>query len=109
MNSPDNYVEPNHYVGQVSEYAVIINSYGEILLIQHNGGGDIINKHYGKWHMPGGRLNMDDEPQEGLKREILEEGVPYNQLINAGGWELKFAPPRVDGQLPALIHAMPVK
>lgn len=40
---------------------------------------------------------------------VTSGGVPYNQLINAGGWELKFAPPRVDGQLPALIHAMPVK
>lgn len=34
-------------------------------------------------------------------------GVPYNQLINVGGWELKFAPPRQPGQLPALIHALP--
>ncbi|KWC65233.1 filamentous hemagglutinin N-terminal domain-containing protein [Burkholderia ubonensis] len=34
-------------------------------------------------------------------------GVPYNQLINVGGWELKFAPPRLPGQLPALIHALP--
>jgi filamentous hemagglutinin len=34
-------------------------------------------------------------------------GVPYNQLLNVGGWELKFAPPRQPGQLPALIHALP--
>lgn len=34
-------------------------------------------------------------------------GVPYNQLINVGGWELKFAPSRHPGQLPALIHALP--
>jgi filamentous hemagglutinin len=34
-------------------------------------------------------------------------GVPYNQLINVGGWELKFAPPRQPGLLPALIHALP--
>ncbi|MCL1960471.1 MAG: hemagglutinin repeat-containing protein, partial [Desulfovibrionaceae bacterium] len=33
-------------------------------------------------------------------------GVPYNQLINVGGWELKFAPPRQAGQLPSLIHAL---
>lgn len=73
MNNPNDHVEPNRYIGEVSEYAVIINSNGEILLIQHNGGGDSSSIHYGKWHMPGGRLNMDDEPQEGLKREILEE------------------------------------
>ncbi|WP_367305222.1 hypothetical protein [Burkholderia multivorans] len=33
-------------------------------------------------------------------------GVPYNQLIKVGGWELKFSPPRQPGQLPALIHAL---
>ena len=37
----------------------------------------------------------------------IEGGVPYNQLINVGGWELRFAAPRAAGQLPALIHAMP--
>jgi filamentous hemagglutinin len=34
-------------------------------------------------------------------------GVPYGELVNAGGWELKFAAPREAGQLPALIHALP--
>lgn len=33
-------------------------------------------------------------------------GAPYNQLINVGGWELKFSPPRQPGQLPALIQAL---
>lgn len=36
-----------------------------------------------------------------------QNGVPYNQLMNVGGWELKFAPPRQPGQLPSLIHALP--
>ena len=36
-----------------------------------------------------------------------QNGIPYNQLINVGGWELKFAPPRQVGQLPAVIHALP--
>jgi hypothetical protein len=35
-------------------------------------------------------------------------GVPFGQLIRVGGWELKFAPPRGPGQLPALIHALPL-
>jgi filamentous hemagglutinin len=34
-------------------------------------------------------------------------GVPYNQLINVDGWELKFAPPPQSGLRPALIHALP--
>jgi hypothetical protein len=36
-------------------------------------------------------------------------GVPYNRLLNTGGWELKFAPPRAADQLPVLIHALPVR
>ena len=35
-----------------------------------------------------------------------QNGISYNQLINVGGWELKFAFPKVPGQLPALIHAL---
>lgn len=35
-------------------------------------------------------------------------GMTYNRLMTVGGWELKFAAPRAEGQLPALIHALPV-
>nr|CUV15611.1 protein of unknown function [Ralstonia solanacearum] len=44
---------------------------------------------------------------QGAVNTATQEGVPYNQLINVGGWELKFSPPRQPGQLPALIHALP--
>ncbi|MEF2253195.1 filamentous hemagglutinin N-terminal domain-containing protein [Ralstonia solanacearum] len=44
---------------------------------------------------------------QGAVNTATQQGVPYNQLINVGGWELKFAPPRQSGQLPALIHALP--
>jgi len=37
----------------------------------------------------------------------IEHGVPLGRLVNVGGWELKFGPPRAPGLLPALIHAMP--
>ncbi len=35
-----------------------------------------------------------------------QNGITFNQIINVGGWELKFAPARETGQLPALIHAL---
>lgn len=35
------------------------------------------------------------------------KGVPYDDVITVGGWELKFGRPRVEGQLPVLIHALP--
>ncbi|CAN7598072.1 RHS repeat domain-containing protein [Acidovorax sp. Leaf78] len=36
-------------------------------------------------------------------------GMTFDRLLTVGGWELKFAAPRAEGQLPALIHALPVK
>jgi len=42
-------------------------------------------------------------------RSTTESGVPFGRTIQAGGWELRFARPRVAGELPALIHAQPPK
>jgi filamentous hemagglutinin len=33
-------------------------------------------------------------------------GIKYGELMKVGHWELVFAPPRAEGQLPALIHAL---
>ena len=38
-----------------------------------------------------------------------KNGVKYNELITIDGWELKLAPPKKLGDLPAVIHAQPVK
>jgi filamentous hemagglutinin len=37
------------------------------------------------------------------------KGIPYDKLTTVGGWEMKFGRPRAEGQLPALIHALPVQ
>ena len=37
-----------------------------------------------------------------------KEGVVLDKIIRVAGWELKFAAPRQAGQLPALIHALPL-
>ncbi|MEV6328658.1 RHS repeat-associated core domain-containing protein [Streptomyces sp. NPDC051909] len=34
-------------------------------------------------------------------------GLPFDKMVNVGGWELKFGAPRSPGQLPVLFHAMP--
>lgn len=80
--------ESKIYHGQVSEHALIFNEFGEILLVQHNGGGqgaahpNFESPHCGKWHFPGGRMDYDDMPGEGLQREILEEtGLTEVELI----------------------------
>jgi filamentous hemagglutinin len=41
--------------------------------------------------------------------ESIKNGVVYDKLLEVGGWELKFSQPRQVGQLPALIHAQPIK
>jgi RHS repeat-associated protein len=44
---------------------------------------------------------------QGAVNLAIKNGIPYNQLITIGGWELKFVAPRAADQLPALIHALP--
>jgi ADP-ribose pyrophosphatase YjhB (NUDIX family) len=75
------------YVGQVSEHAVIFNTHGDLLLLQHNGGGmgpndpRPRNVHYGKWYLPGGLLNTNDQPVQALLREIEKETGLLNVRI----------------------------
>jgi hypothetical protein len=38
-----------------------------------------------------------------------KQGIVYGQAVRIGGWELTFAAPRQAGQLPSLIHALPIK
>ena len=63
-----------HFVGNVVQKAIIRKD-GKILLIQYP--EDKI-KHsnpraWQKWDMPGGRLNIDENPEDGFRRELLEE------------------------------------
>ena len=51
------------------------------------------------------QLNLSE--LQGAINVATQNGVRYGELITVGRWELKFAPPRVAGQLPALIHAQP--
>ena len=39
----------------------------------------------------------------------IRNGVPLDQVIRGGGWELIFDSPRIPGGLPVLFHALPVK
>lgn len=70
----------NFYIGQVSEHAVIFNAHGEVLLLKHAGKG--YPEFRGKAHLPGGRLEMDDQPGKALLREIAEEtGIEDVELV----------------------------
>jgi hypothetical protein len=46
--------------------------------------------------------------QEALN-SATKNGIEYNKLITIGGWELKIMQSRKVGELPALIHALPIE
>ena len=56
-----------HLITKVAEYAIILNSKNEFLMVQFG------KVHNFKWHFPGGRLDENEESIKGLIREIKEE------------------------------------
>lgn len=54
-----------HFLGKVAQKAILTHE-KKILLTCDPRTPDT-------WELPGGRLNVDEEPQEGLKRELFEE------------------------------------
>lgn len=63
-----NYIPHKSYV-IVGQKAVVQNAAGKILVLQRSvksGAG-------GKWSLPGGALEVDEQPYESIRREIEEE------------------------------------
>jgi 8-oxo-dGTP diphosphatase len=54
-----------HLLAEIAQKAIITNSQNQVLLTK-----DLNDP---LWELPGGRLNVDESPEEGLEREILEE------------------------------------
>jgi len=41
--------------------------------------------HYGKWIPPGGKIKQGEKPEEGIKREVLEEtGLKLKKVVKRG-------------------------
>src|SRR5947207_1396266 len=59
-----------HFVGKIAQKA-LIEKEGKILLVQYPQSES--NSASGKWDLPGGRLNINENPIESLKREVREE------------------------------------
>lgn len=57
--------DEDHFVGKVAQKALIIKG-SDVLLVRHIGNSEF-------WELPGGRLNINEEPKEGLAREVVEE------------------------------------
>jgi len=59
----------------VSAAAVITNQEGQVLLLDH-----VLRPHSG-WGLPGGFLNAAEQPEEAIRREIMEEtGIELDEL-----------------------------
>lgn len=57
--------QEEHFVGKVAQKAIIHRD-GKVFLTRDPRTPDT-------WELPGGRLNIDESPKDGLKRELFEE------------------------------------
>src|SRR5688572_25621583 len=59
----------------VSAAAVVLNGKGEVLLLNH------ILRPGGGWGLPGGFLDAGEQPDDALRRELMEEtGIELSEL-----------------------------
>ena len=56
-------MESQHLVADISQKALIVRD-GKVLLVWDN---------KTRWELPGGRLHKDEQPLDGLRRELIEE------------------------------------
>ncbi len=61
-----NEIVEEHFAGKVAQKAVITKGSSILLIRDPREGSEI-------WELPGGRLNIGEIPQDGLRREIKEE------------------------------------
>jgi 8-oxo-dGTP diphosphatase len=57
--------EEEHFLGKVAQKAIIHRD-GQVFLTRDPRTPDV-------WELPGGRLNIDEDPKDGLIRELFEE------------------------------------
>lgn len=59
-----------HLKCTVGEYGVIVNGEGKFLILRLPLNDEFRTE---MWMLPGGRLESDDQPEKGLRREVAEE------------------------------------
>ena len=55
-----------HFEGKIAQKAIIVKN-NKVLLVRDPRMGEVI------WEIPGGRMNIEEEPREAVAREISEE------------------------------------
>lgn len=63
-----------------STAAVVLSENNEILLVQRK-----VEPNIGEWCLPGGFLEMDETPEEGCLRELLEETGLHGEIDGQAG------------------------
>lgn len=73
-----------HGLFKITQNIFLINKNGELLLLQHNSG---------KWLLVGGRLNVSEKWDDGLRREVGEEtsisDFSIEDILQVDNWEHK--------------------
>lgn len=72
----------------VAAKAIIKNTDGKVLVLQQSDESDVSGA--GKWHMPGGIVEVGESPADAVVRETKEEAdldVTVVRLLDAAEWE----------------------
>lgn len=82
MENKERRVSEEHAIVQITQKAIVISSDHKVLLLQNSDGS---------WELPGGRLNVNESWEEGLRREVFEETGLDNFTIcgvaGVGNWK----------------------
>ena len=82
-------------MGRISRVRCVLARNERYLLVQHN---NRLPENIGKWGLPGGGLDIAEEPTTGLRRELAEEfQIDIGDVVLLGDWEYRDETHRVFG------------
>ncbi len=80
---------------RISRVRCVLEQNHRYLLVQHN---NRLPENFGKWGLPGGVLEIAEEPTTGLRRELAEEfQIDIGDVVLLGDWEYRDETHRVFG------------
>jgi len=80
---------------RISRVRCVLARNNRYLLVQHN---NRLPENFGKWGLPGGGLDIAEEPTTGLRRELAEEfQIDIGDVVLLGDWEYRDETHRVFG------------
>ncbi len=80
---------------RISRVRCVLARNNRYLLVQHN---NRLPENFGKWGLPGGVLDVGEEPTTGLRRELAEEfQLDIGDVVLLGDWEYRDETHRVFG------------